>query len=264
MSVWDAYSDRISTHGSTKYDAAFKREVRLLDSKLKDNLSYQLVDVCPREYTTNIEKRQSLKHRFSQNVTIIDSDNLNEKLLYTMPSEDMELGAVILWMDNMWLVTERDANATIRVKVKLTQCNHLLKWLSSDGDIMEQWCVVEDGTKYLTGEAEDRNFVVTRGDSRIAIQLSRNSYTALLDRESRFLVDDPNTPHKLAYQLTKPLKVGNLYRSGGIYKFVLQEVTSTEYDNHELGIADYYRYYPTDYDSGQNSNSPDAGKKVWL
>lgn len=60
----------------------------------------------------------------------------------------------------------------------------------------------------------------------------------------RFLIDDPETPHKLAYTLSKPLKAGLTYNQDGTFKFVLQEVTATEDDNHELGIADYYKYFP--------------------
>lgn len=96
----------------------------------------------------------------------------------------------------------------------------------------------------LTGELEDRNFIVTRGDSRISVQIAKNAYTDALDRENRFLIDDDDSPHKLSYQLTKPLKKGLVYNGDGTYKFVLQEVTATEFDNHELGIADYYHHFP--------------------
>ena len=133
---------------------------------------------------------------------------------------------------------------------------------------MEQWCVVEDGTKYLTGEYEDRNFVVTRGDSRISVQLAKNKYTSILNRENRFLIDDEDSPHKLAYLLTKPLKKGATYNGEGTYKFVLQEVTATEYDNHELGIADYYHHFPKEDDVPSTDDTKQytetGGKKVWL
>lgn len=104
--------------------------------------------------------------------------------------------------------------------------------------------MIEDGTKYLTGELEDRNFVVTRGDSRVAMTIARNDDTIKFARDMRFLIDDPDSRLKLAYLLTKPLKLGGTYNKCGVYKFVLQEVTSTEDDNHVLGIADYYKYYP--------------------
>ena len=47
-----------------------------------------------------------------------------------------------------------------------------------------------------------------------------------------------------AYLLTKPLKVGKTYNGHGIYSFVLQEVVSTDNDNFELGIANYYLHFP--------------------
>ena len=95
----------------------------------------------------------------------------------------------------------------------------------------------------LTGEYEDRSFVTTRGDSRIAITIARNIHTAKLGRLDRFLIDDELSEHKLAYALTKPLKFAGVYGGKGVYKFVLQEVNTTDDDNEELGIADYWKHF---------------------
>ena len=267
MGVWDTYQNRVTTHGGTKRNASLIREIRFIESKLPDSLSYHSVDIYPAQYGYNIESDDATEHLIHQNVAIINSDNLNEKTIISMPSEDIELGSLIYWMGNYWLVCERDANTTVYTKGKLLQCNHLLKWITPEHEIMQQWCVVEDGTKYLTGEYEDRDFAVTRGDSRISVQIARNKYTVALDRECRFLIDDPETPHKLAYLLTKPLKRGITYNEQGTFKFVLQEVTATENDNHKLGIADYYKHFPkvTVADSAKaESDSDTDGKKVWL
>ena len=128
----------------------------------------------------------------------------------------------------------------------------------------------------LTGELEDRNFIVTRGDSRVAMTITRNEYTVKFGRKNRFIIDDPCSPDsKMAYALTKPLKVGKTYNDEGVFSFVLQEVTTTNDDNLELGIADYYKHFefiPKDepYEPKKEPNiSPDdstteSGKKVWL
>lgn len=109
----------------------------------------------------------------------------------------------------------------------------------------------------LTGEYEDRDFIVRRGDSRITMTIARNKDTVKFCRECRFLIDDPESPQKLSYLLTKPLKLGSVYNSHGVYSFVLQEVVSTDYDNHELGIADYYKHFPKKDDSGTEPEKPD-------
>lgn len=79
----------------------------------------------------------------------------------------------------------------------------------------------------------------------------------------------------LAYELTKPLKVGLVYNGAGVYKFVLQEVNTTAEDNQTLGIANYYRYFPredvsedSDVSTSDSTIDPNKtgedGKKVWL
>lgn len=255
--AWDLYEDRIGARGITKRENALRREKRYITTKLPDNLSYQSVTI----------------DGVGRDVAILNSDNLNEKTIISMPEEDIRHGGLVCWMDNYWLVTELDANKTVYTKGKLLQCNYLLKWIDAEGVIHEQWCTIEDGTKYLTGEYEDRNFIVTRGDSRIAMTIARNELTAEFGREHRFLIDDPLSSQKLAYALTKPLKVGNFYDgSNGIYKFVLQEVNSTDDDNQELCIADYYKYYPKPGEDPEEpepepDTEPEPGepeREVWI
>lgn len=247
MGAWDNYSTRADMRGRTKRSADYNREVSYITRKLPDNLSYNedvLIDGIP------------------QNVAIINSDNLNEKMIFSLPGEDLVHGGLVEWMDNHWLITERDANTTLYTRARMIQCNHLLKWVDDHDIIHEQWCIVEDGTKYLTGEYEDRNFVATRGDSRIAVTLARNEDTVKLGREHRFLIDDPDTKFMLAYQLTKPLKMGWTYNNAGVFKFVMQEVQTTANDNVELGIADYYLHFPNE-PADIDPVTPE-GKKVWL
>ena len=248
MDTWGLYQERIGVKGTTKREALLKRETRMLKSKLPDGLSYHNV----------------LINDVEQNVEIINTDNLDTKYIISLPGEDIDCGSTVEWMDNHWLVIEKDANTEIYSKAKMLQCNFLLKWVNDNNEIQEQWCIVEDGTKYLTGEYEDRNFIVTRGDSRISMIISKNSETLKFNRESRFLIDDPESGEQLAYSLTKPLKVGQIYNGKGVYAFVLQETATTENDNQELGIADYYKHFsksPTDDDTVDNTSN---GKKVWL
>lgn len=228
MSVWDTYIARTIARGGSVRRADKGKEVHSIYRHLPDNLSYTTVTIDGDE----------------QIVAVINSDNLDEKRILSMPGEDIRHGGLVHWMDNYWLVTERDANITLYTRGKMVQCNYLLKWVSEDNEIHEQWCIVEDGTKYLTGEYEDRNYVLTRGDSRIAITIAKNIHTAKLNRENRFIVDDPLSTRPMAYQLTKPLKLGWSYGEDGCYKFVLQEVSATANDNFELQIADYYKHFP--------------------
>ena len=263
MNVWNAYGAKIANRGGTKHGAAYKREVQFLNNHLPDTLSYHNVLIFTPDYGYNIDSDEMRSAAIFQDVSIVDSDNLDEKSIFSLPGEDITHGSLVFWMDNYWLVTEKDANATMYARAKLVQCNYLLRWVTDQNEIIEQWCIVEDGTKYLTGELEDRNFITTRGDSRLSLTIARNSKTAALGRENRFLIDDPESKVKLAYALTKPFKLGGTYQHRGVYKFVLQEVNTTEDDNQDLRIADYYKHFSrTDYPTPGAANS-DGGRN-WL
>ena len=134
MSMWNNYTARMEARGLNQRAEHFNREVYFLSHRLNDSLSYHVAIV-------DGEERQ---------VAIVNSDNLNEKTMFSMPGEDFKNGGMVEWMDNHWLIVEKDANNEIYTKVKLLQCNYLLKWIEViDGvpTIMEQWCEIDDGTK---------------------------------------------------------------------------------------------------------------------
>ena len=133
MDIWGNYQTISEARGETKRDAALKREIHFLQSHSKDSLSHTTAVV----------------DGYEQEVTVINSDNLNEKSIISQPGENLRNGALVEWMDNYWLITEKDANTTIYTKCKMIQCNYLLKWVSKDGLIHEQWCIIEDGTKLM-------------------------------------------------------------------------------------------------------------------
>lgn len=66
----------------------------------------------------------------------------------------------------------------------------------------------------------------------------------------------------MAFQLTKPIKLNNVFNDDGVFKFVLQEVTATSFDNFELRIADYYKYFPKEHE--EDGTQPISGKESWL
>lgn len=131
MSAWEDYEARINARGSTEREMSKRREMKYLSRKIPDSLSYH----------------KAIVEGVTRDVAIINSDNLNQKKIYSFPSEDLPLGGYVEWMNNHWLITEKDANNELYTKCIMLQCNHVLKWVDDDDVIHEQWCIVEDGTK---------------------------------------------------------------------------------------------------------------------
>lgn len=134
MNPWGLYEARRFTQGANKRQTAYRREFGRLTDKVVSSLSFHtaVIDGVERD------------------LSIINSDNLNEKTLLTMPGEDVDCGGLVEWMDNHWLITEKDANNELYTRAKMEQCNYLLRWVDPESkQVIERWCIIEDGTKLI-------------------------------------------------------------------------------------------------------------------
>ena len=247
---WDIYNERIDSKGETRRGAALHREQSFVRRKLRHSLSYHIANVDGKD----------------QEVAIINSDNLDIKTLFSIPGEDIRNGSYVIWNDFYWIVIAKDENTEVYTKTTMQQCNYLLKWIKDDGTIVERWGIINDGTKYLTGETVSsyNGNAMSLGDSRVQLTLPRDEETALLTRKNVFLVDDPLSPQPLRYRLSKPFKVGSVYGLNGPMHFMLIEENLEKDDNTELMVADYYKYYRRDGDDDVIPLSEQLGEKVWI
>lgn len=124
----------------------------------------------------------------------------------------------------------------------MRRCNYYLKWINSKGDIIGRWCVVEDGTKYLIGEREED--IMSIGDARMAVTIGKDLETSQISRGRRFLIDDMDSKDVLAFEVTKPNKMFNVFNGKGVFRFIMGESELTDNDNPTLRIADYYSWRP--------------------
>lgn len=215
-----------------------------------------------------------------QVVSITHQQNMSKKRICAMHGEHLKHGGIVEFANNRWLITEVDADNEVYERGLMLQCNHKLRWIGKDGNLKEKWCVIEDGTKYLIGEySED---IMAIGDARIALTIGKDEDTVELSRGMRFLIDDLDSNSVIAYQITKPNRLFNVYDGDGIFKFILTEVNLTDADNIALRIADYENWTPpkkldgdhadSNYTVGQivsqarqdAATTPSDKKEVWL
>ena len=227
MNMWDTYQARLEAFGTTRREHALNHMQAYISNKIVDSLSCHTV----------------LINGIRQTVSILNKrEDMSIKKICALPGEHLKHGGLVDFANSKWLITEIDTNDEVYSSGVMQRCNYLLKWLNKKGEIIEKWCIVEDGTKYLIGEkAED---MMSIGDARIAITICKDQDTIELGRGKRFLIDDINTEAPLAYQITKPNKLFNIYNNVGVFRFILNEVNMTDDDNVELRIADYFNWKP--------------------
>lgn len=69
------------------------------------------------------------------------------------------------------------------------------------------------------------------------------------------MIDDPDSDSVIAYQITKPNRLFNVYNGEGVFKFILTEVNLTDADNVALRIADYENWTPPKKLDGDHADS---------
>lgn len=228
MSGWASYESRMRSVGFTRRQSMIERSKDTLLRKAMDSPACHLVTINGME----------------QYVTITHKQELDTKRICALPGERLPHGGLVSFADNMWMITELDADNEVYERGLMQQCNYQLKWISKDGQLREKWCIVEDGTKYLIGERVKEFMAI--GEARIAVTIPKDEETVELKRGMRFLIDDGDTDsdNVLAYKISKPNRLFNVYNGEGVFRYILTECNLTEFDNTELRIADYYNWKP--------------------
>ena len=244
MGAWDVYKDRLMQIGCPKHDMWVNHTRMSIRRRMMDSPSCRKVEINGAE----------------QYVSIVHTTDMFRKKICALPGESLYHGGLVDFANNKWIITEIDADNDIYERGYMQQCNHILRWISKDGTLKEKWCFVEDGTKYLIGEFSEE--LMSIGDARIAITIARDEDTIELSRGFRFLIDDTDAENPIAYQITKPNKLFNVFNGRGVFKFILNEVTTTKNDNFELRIADYYNWMPPRATDGDHIDSDDTVEEI--
>jgi len=239
MGAWDNYDVMHNTFGNNLRD--------MWVGHTRENVARMFMD-SPSCRTVKI-------NGIAQDVVIVrkNKTEMDQKIIMSIPGEHLEHGGIVDFANNKWLITMLDADNQIYDRGIMQQCNHILRWIGKDGQLKQKWCFVADGTKYLIGERSEE--IMTVGDARIAVTVGKDEDTVELARGLRFLIDDTDSEACLAYQITKPNKMFNVYNGKGVFRFIMTEVNLEDGDNKVLRIANYADWHPPVKTDGDHVDS---------
>lgn len=249
MNPWDTYFSRINTTGKSRRDELIIREQHRLTEKYKNSISLKNVKI------DNIDRR----------IVIVSSDSFDKKTIHTLPGEEFHQGEMVSWNSEYWIITQVDTEAELYYRGVMLRCNYLLKWISDTGDVVEQWCVVDQANdSFSNGEKNGSGFDINIGDANALLIISSNDNTTKFDRTTRFLIDSYDSKDVLAYRVVNPFRLfGGTNKSGVIY-LSLSECNIEATDNVDLHIANYYKFFGEDTSPDRNEDEITDNKKVWF
>jgi hypothetical protein len=173
MIQWDLYSNLIHADGKTQRERTIQRSKRDIAKMVQHSPAYKevLVDGNP------------------QKVAIISSSTeLDTKKITSMPNETINIGSIVEWNNEHWIVYDNDCEDVIYQRGMMYRCNVYLKWQNEKGEIIGRYGYISDSTKQAVG-LKTSGEVMYQLEQRYKGYFPLDSETIKIRRDKRFLID---------------------------------------------------------------------------
>lgn len=140
--------------------------------------------------------------------------------------------------DTYWLIYNSFNVNDVHYEGKMIQCNYLLRWQLTNGQIVERYSNIVSASKYDVGETGNSTLVLSSNNYTILIGYCEEGFE--LEGKRVFIDMKPTKPTKV-FKITRSDDV--LYNSGNmgsLLSFIADKVEfNPNADNQELRICDY-------------------------
>lgn len=190
------------------------------DTINKDGTSYK----CIVDYGKHPKKNSfgGIQLRYSREVMTRHSDNLRPGNVVDFINKNS--GALEKCLFLKTIETRDGYDLSI-----MQPTNTILKWIDSEGQLQEQYCIFEYNTRSNFGLDDDRVMSIPDGRRQVIVQ--SNVHTRKLKRDKRFIFDS---------QVFKVIDFDWTSDEGLVNLSLKEDLINESTDNLDLGIADYY------------------------
>lgn len=150
----------------------------------------------------------------AKDLTIIETNNLDEKKIKARPNTSFKSGQVVEWMDWYWLITKVNRRNDIVTNGKMKECTYHLYWQNESGEIIDKWAFVANASSYSNGESG--NAIITLSANQFLVVMPKDEDTINL-RDTRMFIDNCTNDKPTPYKLTRPDNVSADYGIGCTY-----------------------------------------------
>ena len=140
--------------------------------------------------------------------------------------------------DTYWLIYNSFNVNDVHYEGKMIQCNYLLKWQLSNGNIINRWANIVSASKYDDGENGNSTIILTSNNYTILIGYCEEGFEL---EGKRVFIDMRTVAPVKVFKITRSDDV--LYNAGNMGALLSFIGDKTEFnsdkDNQELRICDY-------------------------
>lgn len=225
MNYKQYYKDKIARRGINVYERNFKQKEREWERYFESTLTKH-------DCLINTKTAQLVFQDHSQSN---NKDLSDDKYVLAKNSTIIGIGDYITWDSSEWLVfTEEHKTIKTHQQLKIKAVNEVIKWIMN-GKICNNengWgAYVQSQTLYTLGVSAGANLASV--DSKMMMYMQNNEQTRTLKADDRVFIGFKVYKIKFLDPVSRP----------GLINYLLEEDTMSEYDNQDLAVADYYKYY---------------------
>lgn len=214
----------MNAKGGTSHDRRMNRAKRSFQNWFDNALSKELVTI------DGIEQFAVLHDQNQNN----NKDLSDDKYIMVENSSNMLVGSYVKWRGKTWIVfTDEHKTIPTHKQAKVKESNHVIKWMV--------------GGK-ICGNGHGYNAFI-QNQTLYTLGVSTSGSHAWL-ANAKMMMYLPNNPESKSIQIGQRIVIGGavyqimfkdyVSREGLIHYLLEQDMTSTDRDNLELGVADYY------------------------
>lgn len=224
---------------------AYKRRLRVSGNNMSEAIKYNNDKIMDATFTNSINYKKARINNDEVDIRFIPyrnhtiSDNSIDYLLQFRPNVTYPVGTYVSIPNEQkiyedWLIVGK-SDAVLFPKYNVLKCNYVLKWIS-DREIKEYKAVLRSHGSNLGLTGNDFMVVL---DGKLSVWLPSTTDVQLIDYKTRFMISS-NKNNPRCYKVEGIEDV----LTQGITKLILTRDECGVYDNVDLMIADYYKYFP--------------------
>jgi hypothetical protein len=227
---FSSFRKRMGVKGKTDKERKMNQATRYFQKWFDGNLAKEEVSI-------DGVAQDAVFHDQNQNN---NKDLSDDKYIMVENKSNMKVGSYVKWREKIWMVfTDEHKTIPTHKQAKIKESNHKIKWKIGDkicngGEGYNAF--IQNQTLYTLGVSSSGNHAWL-ANAKMMMYLPDNSESRALRIGQRIIIGGA------VYQVFFKDYVS---REGLINYLLEQDMTSTEYDNLELGIADYYPRNTTD------------------
>ena len=152
----------------------------------KNTLQEDALIVIKNNLTDDLESSlnyvaHSLVNGIEQPLIIVPHTQSNKIIIESLPNDKLSLGDLVFYNNQYWLVTEVTGVNLIQTEAVAVCCNYCLRWQNKDGNIHNQWAVIEySNTINTQTNNKDINYLVQT--SKIYLSYNDASKNLFIDK----------------------------------------------------------------------------------